>query len=188
MHLHEEYITRHRLKIPVIRYDSHATVFLRSKETPTFWSIMTVKWNGCHWHPGSFKITIEKPLHDRADNLHQDFPQEVYWDEYEEHLLTFCQGLKCDFVAVSQKESELAAWCMFLTMYDSYLAKLSAKVLNKIAGSIRPENSLAQRHLDFMEARLSIQQEQYALVERLEKNIMPLTNKYADWLVELING
>ena len=185
MHLHEEYINRHKLDIPLVRYDSYTTVFLESCRPTAFW-ILDIQWHSCHWHPGNFKIVLRKPLLDSPERFENHFPREVYWDEYEEYLLGLCQDLKGEFVAITKDESQWAAWHMFLLAYDSHLARLGSPTVEKIADSICPENTPGERSRLLLEAMVAVKRKSPPLFERLEEYLR--IEQYADWLVELING
>lgn len=188
MHLHEEYISRHKLNVPLVRYDSFSTAFLRSKETPIFWRIVNIRWRSCHWHPGNFEIACKKPCHDVANRFRNVLgPKEIYWDEYEAYVVKMVKGLKDDFHAIPKSECSLASWHMFLLMYDTHIARLDRKVLDWVAVSIDPEASVPKKYMAFAEALRDIQQENPTLYDCYQSYLHPLTEHYAEWLVKLIN-
>lgn len=189
MRLHEEYINRHKLDIPIVRYDSASTVFLRSKDVPVGWRIINIRWHSCHWHPGHFTIKITSPSHNRGDRL-QDvvLPVEVHWDEYENRILAIARSSRRHFLAVPRIESDLSAWYIFLLMYDAYMIRTSSSVKEFIAESVDQDVDLLLRHLAARKAQSLLAREDEPLYEAFRRSVQPLTEKYADWLVNLING
>ena len=185
MHLHEEYIKRHKLKLPLIRYDSKSAVILRSKEEPVFWRIIDITWTPCHWHPGKFIIKTLAPHHDNP-RMVRIFPtKEIYWDQYEDQVLAL-RDLRLDFCAVTKTESPLAAWYVFLLMYDTYLVTLSDQFKELVAGSVNSDSEMTARRFAAQKAQLLMCSENVGLQDAYGAYMVTYRN-YADWLVDLIN-
>ncbi len=126
MRLHEEYIHRHKLNVPVVRYDSTSQIVLRSKAIPLEWRIITCRWRSDGYHPGYFEVCCKAPVRNGyyKENTLEDviLPKNIYWDEYESDILRIVDHLKVSFEAVSKRESSMSAWQVFLLIYDSWLA------------------------------------------------------------------
>lgn len=188
MRLHEEYIKRHNLDIPIVRHDKVSTVFLKSKESPVCWRIINVRWNSCYWHPGKFHITFQKPIHDFGNKLKNvSATKKCYWDEYESHLLKWSKKLRKDFSAIPEEDCDLSLWYMFLMMYDSKLAKTCLDIKSLILESIKPEHEKSTRKMFFSKAKSQLREREPDLFEAFRYSVQPLSENYADWLADLIN-
>ena len=126
MRLHEEYIHRHKLDVPVVRYDSASQVVLRSKGRPLQWRIITCEWRTHGYHPGYFEVCCKSPVRNGyyKENTLKDviLPKNLHWDEYETGILSIIDRIKDSFEAVSEKESAMSAWHIFLFIYDTWFA------------------------------------------------------------------
>jgi hypothetical protein len=184
MHLHEEYVKRHKLAVPLIRYDSQSVVLLRSKEKPLFWRVIDITWSPCHWHPGKFVIKTWVPRHDNS-RMHRAFPtREVYWDEYEDRVLAL-RDMGNDFIAVTKKELPLATWYVFLMIYDTYLSRLSEEFKEFVASSIDPDNTELRQAAQRAQVKMCLEDE---ALKSAYRSHMEIFRNYSDWLVALING
>jgi len=192
MRLHEEYITRHNINIPIIRYDSHSTVFLRSKFEPVAWKILDIRWESCYWHPGDFTFALLHPTPGQRRPRNAMHPFNVKWDEYETRLIGWLAGLKMEYRAVPVEESRLSIWYMFLMMYDAYLVNsrhlgFGTKFYQHMAASIDPSLPLKDKE---KAARLG-EQIMLECDSDLQMELHDLKfyiKSYADWLVRYING
>ena len=183
MHLHEEYIKRRQLKIPLIRYDSRSVALLKSEEE---WRIIDISWVSCHWHPGHFVIRVLMPRHDKGGSIRVFPNRELYWDQYEDHILEL-KDTWSGFHAIPKKESSLAWWYVFLLMYDSSLAQLSFDFRELVAASIDPDSEFLDKKIAAKRAQLQMRIEDICLEEAWSGITHDYSPKYADWLVNLIN-
>ena len=188
MRLHEEYITRHSLDVPIVRYDKRSTVFLRSKDSPCDWRIFSTHWNECDWHPGHFVIRHSYPCHDGyLRHLLKDLSHdEVKWDKYEEHVLKFVEN-KGDFEPVPSEEKTIEVWKMFLYMYDSALSGVGSDLLSMIGKSVNPELDYSEKLRAISTATLQLRMNHCDIYDSLSHQVLPLENNYADWLVKLLD-
>jgi hypothetical protein len=187
MRLHEEYIERHKLNVPVVRYDKQSTVFLKNLDSQ--WCIFCTRWHECEWHPGHFEIQYVQPRHDGCLNQLVDHiiaPRNVYWDEYEIHVLEFVCRLKGEgYQAIPFEDRHLATWQMFVTMHDSVLAKMGYDFISLVGRSVSPSFSFGQR-MEFMRAgRSQLKCNNSRLYDTLVRQVVPFSNNYAKWLVDL---
>lgn len=190
MHLHEEYIQRNGLSVPLVRSDSRSTVFLQSNDSPGNWRVVTLRWVSCDWHPGHYNMRVFIPVHNgyRATMLALESEENIHWDRYEKFMLDYCTTARQKFRAVPSEEKALAAWQIFLLVFDSRLAATGPGFLNLAANSISPENTLEQRALAVQAAKAYLSLCDSDVLDHLRHQIVPLTEDYADWLVRLVNG
>jgi hypothetical protein len=190
--LHEEYIGRHNLDVPVVRYDNHSNVFLKSKETPFRWRIFSIRWHDGGYHPGFFEATYTTPSHNGCETgdllNHLMRPKRLYWEEYEDWILTMTGTLKEEHVAVSAHETLLANWQIFLVMYDLCLARdMGEDFFVAVGGSICDDLGMPQRLDCFSTATAHLYAHLPSVYESWKYQVMPLSNTHSEWLEKLIN-
>ena len=191
MQLHEEYIGRHNLNVSVVRYDGHSNVMLRSKESPLRWRIFSIKWHDGGYHPGFFEAIYMAPEHDGYEkgNLVRYLmnPKRLYWEEYEDWVLTMTSTLKEEYVVV-HNDKDFVAWRMFLIMYDKYLAKhMSSEFFVAVGKSIQSDLDFHDRMDAFLIAEDNIRCRLPDTYDSLKYQVKPLANTHSPWLEKLIN-
>lgn len=189
MRLHEEYIARHNLAVPVVRYDKRSTVFLKSNSTCE-WRILAISWKECDWHPGRFEARYTYPCHDGyEDVLLEDVfsPRQLHWDEYEEYLLGLVSLISSEYTAVPYKDRYFVAWQFFLVMYDSALSVLGPDFISIVGKSLAPDISLRKRDNLVEEGKSYLKRCSPSTYDALMHQVVPLTTHYAEWLVKLVN-
>lgn len=190
MRLHEEYIARHDLDVPVVRYDKRSTVFLKSKSSPCQWRILSICWKECDWHPGHFDVRYTRPCHDGyVDALLEDLlvSRHLHWDVYESSILELVEDLKDDYRAITFEDREFAAWQFFLVMHDSALAAVGSEFLSLVGRSLSQDLSLSQKTTLIDVGKSLLERRNLSIYDSLVFQVMPLTENYAEWLVKLIN-
>jgi hypothetical protein len=192
MHLHEEYIRRNKLDVPVILYSHKSRVFFKNKSAPYKWGILTIFWHEPDRHPGFFEMKCASAQHDGyKDNklvIDEIRSQWWHWDEYEKMLMKLIHWAKeKSLVALELREQILAAWQIFLIMYDSWLAENMDLSFFKYVGiTLDPTHSLDEREAACKQAqtKLSGHKEVY---EGWTGQLLPLTKSRSEWLIRLIN-
>lgn len=193
MHLHEEYIKRHKIDIPVVLYKQRSTVLLRSQNTPYRWRILAFRWRELDNHPGFWEIFYNEAVHNGHEikTLVNDvYKIEVcHWNKYESSVYFMISRVLADeFVAIEPEEQVLAVWQIFLMMYDSWLARHMGNGFFELVGiSI---NSLLPRAgrleaIDEAQRQLCIDK---TINDVWAFQLLPLAKAGSEWLVRLING
>jgi hypothetical protein len=192
MYLHEEYIKRHNLKIPVVLYRRKSSVFLKSKEAPHKWGVLAFCWHEPDRHPGFWDVGFNDVVHNGyaerrlLKSRHKvDF---CYSDDYEEVVWIMVNYAKeYGFAAVESGEQVLAAWQIFLMMYDSWLAEHMEPDFFKLVGeSLDPSKPRDVRLRKFEAAQREL------IIDRTVNdvwmfNLLPLAKPNSEWLIRLIN-
>jgi hypothetical protein len=192
MHLHEEYIRRHNLHVPVILYRQRSTVFLRSKNTPYFWRILSFHWHDPDRHPGFWDVTYNEIIRNGPEInrfVHSiDKVDSCFSDQYEETVLEFVNRVRSShFVAIPNEERVLAAWQILLTMYDYWLASHKDKeFFDLVANSLDSTKSISDRLLAYQQAKDKLSDSKPVL-DTFIYNLVPLTRGDSAWLIGLIN-
>lgn len=193
MHLHEEYILRHKLDVPVVRYDKKANVFLRTQSFPYNWGILSTQWHEPQIHPGYFEINFSEPIH---NSFHRSayFSKvmswsQVYWDDYEKILLGCVNACReTNLKVVPSQERVLVAWQMFLLIFDSWLAQhMKLEFFQFVEQSTRPDLDLEVRLIAYRAAH-SILVQYSEVSDVLLYQILPLIKGHATWLEKLIDA
>lgn len=192
MFLHEEYIHRHRLEVPVIHYDLHNKILLR-RENPSNWRIMTLDWEFEYGHPGYWHCTFIEPIHasyHKSRNWRQLFrPRRVYWDQYDE----FFKRLAADHnewqVATQPMERELFCWEVLVYTCDNWFAQSemmrNRRFIRLLSSSLNNKLSLEGRWENFQEAVCMIDKSN-SISEFYKYNICNYTNGDSKWFARLI--
>lgn len=193
MRLHEEYIIRNKLDIPVICYDSKSTLFLKSKLTPFRWSIFNILFRQSSSRPGCYEFMRMEPVHDGEGAFKcLDKDHYVHWDKYESEIANFVNSYqKNGFYAVAKNERLLAAWEMFLYMYDGHLAmSMDKDFYEKVYVSTNLKLSLADRTVAYREANrmLASHFNSDNVLDMLNHRIIPMVKCHSKWLEDLVNA
>ena len=191
MRLHEEYIHRHKLNVPVVRYDSTSQVVVRSKVTPLKWRIITCRWRTHGYHPGFFEVCCKRPVRNgyyKEETLSDMFvPKSLHWEEYERNILYIIDCLKEEFEAVSEKESAMAAWQIFLLIYDSWLANnMSSDFMGYASESVDLDLDFRSRQVAYKKSFSYIKGTE--VEDAFVYQIKWWSGRHSKWMENLING
>lgn len=192
MRLHEEYIHRNNLDIPVILYDSRSNLFLKTKDAPFRWSIFNIVWKPQSGKPGFYEFTRMEPLHN-GNGTFRCFEKDrrVYWEQYEEEVTNVVRVYKQqNFTPISNRQRGLMAWEMFLYMYDGWLAqRMDAKFYQQVERSTMETLDVNTKSIAYRIASrmLSEQYSSEKVVQTLNYQIMPMINGHSKWLEDLFN-
>lgn len=191
--LHQEYIERHKLAVPVVLYNARSTAFIRSKNEPYTWRVLVLAWRDVSRHPGFFEVSYNEAIHDGFNNssglIREIGHVNCYWDVYEDYILRLAESIRASgFIAPPIAEQTLAAWGFFLYMFDSWLAAtMDSNFFWLVEYTLRQDVSLNARLKAFHVAK-----KQLAAIPEISKlllyQILPLARSSSDWLVNLING
>ena len=192
MRLHEEYIQRHKLKVPVIQYSERTTVFLRSSDTPSQWKIMWLHWKNLGSHPGYYEVVFGEP--NRPSGFNFSFVKNLisanncYWEDYETRVLSLVALAKSNKLkAITSEEKIFAAWSIFLSMYKIQLTKkMSESFFWLIEQSFRTDIEYNLRLTALRMAKRMLPTDD-GIENFLTNQLMTLVHDDSDWLVKLIN-
>lgn len=194
MKLHEEYIQRHNLNVPVFCYDCRSDVFLKTKNSPHRWAVFHIIWRQKTSRPGFFEFMRMEPLHNGHGAL-SCFDKEnyVYWDCYQTQIMNIVSSYKEDgFYAVSGQEKILMAWEMLLYMYDDVLAKRisSNDFYFQVEKSIDSSMSVSSRISSYKNALRILSESSGVdrIMDVFNFQLMPMARWNSKWLEDLFNG
>lgn len=192
MRLHEEYILRHKLDIPVIRFDNRSNLFMKTKTGPPKWNVFTVTWRPQQGKPGFYEFVELEPVHNAGLFKQNTKEKYIYWEQYETEILNSIANYKeLGYCPVPNLFRGLVAWEMFLYMYDKWLAyRMSTKFYEHVGKSIDQSLDFGIRINACREASRMISNcdDSEKVVETLNLQIMPMANGHSQWLENLING
>lgn len=192
MRLHEEYIHRNNLDIPVILYDSRSNLFLKTKDAPFRWSIFNISWKPQSGKPGFYEFTKMEPIHN-GNGTFRSFEKDkrVYWEQYEDEITSIIEDYKKqNFFPIVNRQRSLIAWEMFLYMYDGWLAeRMDEKFYHQVLISIMNDLDINTRSIAYrIASRMLI--DQYGsekVVQTLNYQIMPMISGHSKWLEDLFD-
>lgn len=192
MSLHEEYIQRHNLNVPVVLYNHRSTVFLRNKDAPYNWRVLVFSWRDGGNHPSFFEITYSEAVHNGHEQgkLIKDLiPATIcYADDYEAAVHRMVANVRnAGYYAFPPEEQILAAWHFFLKICDSWLAStMDQAFFWLVEHTLRSDLPVSAR----LKA-CSVAQKQLWFDSRANDlwsyQILPLARYGSEWLVKLIN-
>ena len=185
MRLHEEYIVRNNLNVPIVRYEPSQAI-LRSKDPPYCWRILSANWRSVGYHPGFFEITCKMPIHNGyyKNRMLGDVirPRSVSWDSYEGCILDVVDSQKRQFEAIPLEQYDFAAWVMFLFIYDNWLASnMDSQFFDCVY------EALEQNESSLENARNLLAIKDFDMNETFEYQVKPLTYLKSEWLKDLVN-
>lgn len=185
MRLHEEYIQRHKLDIPVVLRDSRSTLFLKTKNAPYRWSIFGIVWRHKKHNPGFYQFSQMEPIRNGLGAFNSVDVNDVYWDQYETELFKIIDRYKGDgFFGVPKDHQILTAWEMFLYMYEDWLSRhMDFQFFRFVDQSTNTAFNLMMRFSAYENAveMLSEHRNEVRDLEAL------LFNGHSQWLENLIN-
>tara|TARA_Y100000034_G_C6830075_1_gene374608 strand:- start:367 stop:762 length:396 start_codon:yes stop_codon:yes gene_type:complete len=112
-------------------------------------------------------------------------PRTAYWDSYEGCILDLIDVTKSDFIAVSSDEAPLASWCIFLLIYDNWLALNMPPEFYEFAAESISERPIACRWVAYEKSLRYIRKTRAE--EVFEYQIKPWASAHSEWLENLIN-
>jgi hypothetical protein len=186
MLLCEEYLKRHKIKIPLVQYRKNGCLFIRESSD---WLALLVHWDGYldERHPGRFLIRFVRPNHNgiSAAAFRLAVPEcTFYWDEYEDFILALSEKLPKVQIVYSKKIVVLTAWEMFLYCCDGCLSETMN--LDKLYAVIDIDRSLEERYSSFLIAISEVQQYCNEAYRFWQQHIGPCVRNYSYWLADLV--
>ena len=193
MRLHEEYILRNKLNVPIVRYDSRSSVTLRTKSTPIRWSTFSIEWHDQDRRPGYFHFSMMEPIYDGHGSFRQ--PEKdycVHWEQYESEVLKIVEYYKSRGFSAKCENRMMMSWEMFLFMYDSWFAaNMPSEFYQHVLTSTKPTTDLHHRVNAVYKACNMISQadtpESKRINETLKYNILSVKKQQSKWLENLLN-
>ncbi len=199
MEIHEEYITRRKVKSPLIRFVDRANLILKSRKKDGEWGWLHVNIlsEGDANHPLKFNFVVSAnpTLYTTEDFKHFSNHSKVLkeykweWDQYEPGLLIWAKENAGNYVAITSVEAVFVAWEMFVTNYDAWLANfLPNRFQEHVYLSLIEESDRALR-INAMKEVEDYMRDKFERVYSQWKNIKGAIEQknYADWLAQIIN-
>lgn len=202
----EEYCKRHGLNCPVVkRTTSRWNVIYRidpERWRGSSWSIFQIVFKLENYKPSYFNFSWLTPSRSAGGFERISHPNHVEWDSYDMEVMKAANEGRNMSISVVQNlsEAKLAAWEMFLFIYDKYVATLASEELKlKVYESIDPMASIEERMKsveDFIrlihDARfrsLSGESRLSTLISGWDKVTSYCDpGNYACWLAEIVNN
>lgn len=194
MYLHEEYIKRHNLEVPLVRYSEYVNLFLRTKDFK--WQVLSGEWREDDRHPGKYFFRWLRPKHNSYTEREwfediADFDP-IYWDQYEDFIYKWIRSSRftrqSGFYAVEDEpEVSLTAWEIFLYTHDGWLARNveDPAFSHLVMESTRRDKDCHERYGDYMLALEMIANE--GIMDNFNCRISTYTWSYSNWLAKIIN-
>ena len=194
MRLHEEYIRRHQLDIPIICFDSRSNLFLKTKGLVNpHWNIFNITFRQQTSRPGFYEFSRIEPIYN-GEGAFKSFDKDYYvhWDKYEQEITNVVNNYrKFEYYAVAKNERTLVAWEMFLFMFDRWLAeRMNAEFYKLVSTSITPDLDNKERTIAYMEASRMLPRcsDSDNVLDMLNNRIMPMAKGHSQWLEDLVNA
>lgn len=194
MHLHEEYLSRHKLPLLPVRYKRKASAFLRSTSNPSKMRVLSSQWQSRESHPGYYKVSYCEAVHNGwsvGKFLHYQINSaEVYWDQYESYMNVMCTKIrKNGYVALPADQQLLAAWQFFLIMHDSWFCQKNKQDFFFLAqDTLRTDLSMTTRMASVNECLLALRSFDSPVYEIWSYHVHQFIASDSEWLVKIING
>lgn len=194
MQLCEEYLRRHSLDFPFVRYNKRGCLFLSNPSPTVRWAIVYINWCRGSSHPGTYQIRLLRPIHngyveneffepflDGRGNPVLDW--EGHWDEYQDYILLLASCLSGRPI-VCRQEVALSAWEMFLMSHDGWLS--SHIHADRIFPIIDSDLRIDERHAHLTNTLKHLALEHEEVYKYWSKKVAALTSSYSYWLGEIM--
>lgn len=196
MLLQEEYLNRHGITMPVVRYAKQVNVVMKNKFR---WVTLQGTFEEDHRHPGKYRFHFGRPFCNiyRKD-AHGPFEfitydDQVYWNNYEDFIVQWLPTAKKytndGYKALTEhKEIYLAVWEMFLYAYDGMFVdnRLTEEFYEYVYLSTDPTNSIANRFNAYLLGMRMIENN-IGMYKVYKTRFLSITQFYSTWLAELVN-
>lgn len=192
MRIHEEYVLRHRLNIPLIRFDSRSNLFLKTKDTPFRWSIFNIVWRPQIGKPGYYEFVQMQPLHNGQGAFNcREKDHYVHWDKYEFEVIKIVKEYKDNgYYSIPSQFRNFMVWEMFLYMYDGWISKkMDSNFYRQVELSTSAELDYELRSNALKRAvnYLTDSEDSEKIIKKFNYQIMPMVNGHSKWLEDLVN-
>jgi hypothetical protein len=191
--LQQEYLQRNNCNIPIVLYNSKTYVFIKDTHKSLFRTI-SILWRHQESHPGFYEVTYSEPIHNgfESHRFVKDFlKSEIWhWDQYEKNILNLVASIKKEeFKAIDSNKQILAAWQIFLTITDSWLAKTTDRsFLRHVEQSLDNSLSISKRLNACKVAQEYLKETKNKAFDFWFFQIRPFAkDQNNQWLIDLIN-
>lgn len=195
IYLHEEYVERHALQIPIVCVGPDLCMFLRSEIDPRIIKSVNIFWKKNEKRPDYFNIYCLSPVHNSYNGSNDSLIMnrhcfaEGFVDNYESSVLSLVDTIKkMQLRVVPFGERNLIIWNFFLLIADHWLSQnMDSKFFANVEESTRPDYDLNRRRIAYRQA--CIQLKKFPVVDEFRSclvNYMFVGN-YAEWFAKLIN-
>lgn len=186
MLLVEEWLERHQVKVPQIKYVSTASVFFKDEQHPG-WHIKFMQWHPPDMHPGTYTSHLYRPVHNGLERgrVLENAGGEMHlqWDEYEAHLLHWA-STPCCCVPRTREETVVASWEVLLRCCDRGLIRHMH--YDTLSASIDTSVEAAQRCVLIEECLQYFSVNHPDIVRLWDGDLRPHRENHALWLAEMV--
>lgn len=188
MQLHEEYIRRHGLPVPVVRFDLSSRVLLKCSDITPRWRVVTIDWTQADRGPGYFEFQEFVPNHNGsslARYFHVKNHRKIDVSEYEEFMWDWVvERHQHGVTAVPNRhEMELGTWEILLYICDSWFSEHASYSFYEDAEVSTTEGIGVRK-------RVEAYRRAFAALPKEVKDIfgnylLPFTNDTSEWIQRL---
>ena len=147
MKLIEEYLKRHDLNVPMIYRQNNLVLFTKQKnEFP--YHIHNLHLHKQQGHPNVYRMTVSRPIHNgfKGDKFVERLSEdEIPWEDYEASVVGMAN--KKSLALSNPMDIGLAAWEMFIHVYDSILVSYANN--DAFYSTIDPNLSAEKRYENY---------------------------------------
>ena len=197
MRLHEEYLKRHGIDVPLILYDKKSSLVLRKKEPPFAWKFFEARWV---WpdpgHPGYYEFHEMTPRKNGWEDgkwFGERPLRAYYWDEYETALLQHMKNYReAGYIPVPKSERAIVGFEVLLYLFDSMMADLMVsngeRFCKQVCEVLDMRRNWSERVTSFYECWnfLTKTPHHETLNEAFQFAVLPPINNQSQWLKNLI--
>ncbi len=196
MELLEEYLKRHEIKEPVVRYSDKSQLLLSSKSDKAIhrWLHIEIDLRQEPNKPPyfNFRVAANPTIYTTPDFSYSSCHHEKVlseqgwdWDSFELNIKEWCKDHSRSYHAINLKDAIPICWKMFVVNNDRWLANhLPIRMIDDLHGSLF--SAKAPDFIMKIEEWLRDRHERaYSSWLMVRKNFD--TNYYADWLADMVN-
>lgn len=186
MHLFEEYLNRHKIKVPAIQHCTAGTLIVRQNMN---YNILFINRIFEDSRPNSYQICLKSPVHDGYDKKNVFIIKNIInvkWQEYEDFFLKFVDLADPSSYLTTIEETNLAFWEIFTYICDTHFSTKCFKFKKLLFASL-DESLEWKSRLNHKENLLNIlaKDDKYAF-NLWQTNFSNHLVNYAEWLAKLL--
>lgn len=196
MELLEEYLLRHKITEPVVRYPDKAQLLLtaRSEKSQYRWLHLEIDFKQEVNKPPYFyfRVSANPTIYSTPDfNFSSCYHEKVVtehswnWDDFDTNITEWCKSNGRQYSAIELKNAIPICWKMFVINHDRWLANcLPLRMIGDLHASLFSGN-MPESIMRIEEWMRDQHERAYNSWQAVRKNFD--SRSYADWLAVMVN-
>ena len=194
MRLHEEYLKRHQLSVPIIKHVPLGHLIVRNSGETCFnvstvnWTVLKMKWEDPVYHPGFYLFKFLQPYKTNLSDSNflraKDEEIKIRWDEYEDYLLNWTANFKPSMFITDPMEIVMTVWEMFIYSHEQTIIERYRSLSNLFFKTLDFHSNLAGRYNSYVKLLKLVDQNDFPF-NMWRRNLNEIAQNYSPWIAKL---